>query len=237
VPGRASATARVSPQIDGSDVTLPVPGAQTLQLVDGRPRRYTEAEVQAAELEHAQRAGAQVERVRANVGKAFEAVRADLNAAAGGVASARVMVMAHHAQLAHQALVLQSLAAEKAFGGDKDRQDNSLRNAAGLAVVATDALNKAYEAAREEGKRANPVADLRRTIGLGRDDLGADDPGESVRVTRDLVDAGGGVPGGSGVTHAAALSPSIPPGEGVSGPPSPELPLSPTILTICPESE
>lgn len=168
MPGQASACALESRS--AGLVEARVPGSVALTIVDGRPVRFSEGEVAQAEADHALRAGAQVESVRAKVAEAFQAVRADLNATAGGQASPRVMVLAHHAQLAHQALVLQSLAAEKAFGEEAKLQDNALRNTAGLSVVATDALNKAYEAAREEGKAKQPTGlpGLMASIGVGQ---------------------------------------------------------------------
>jgi hypothetical protein len=185
-----------------------VPGTSALTLVDSRPPLFTEAEVAEAAEKLAKRAGPVASQVRRKIETCWEGIRADLNAVAGGQASPRVMVLAHHAMRAHHALELQALWAEVAFGEEREGSDKHMRNQAGLAAVATDALNKAYEAAREEGKAGNAVTGPAGLLAR----LGHVAPGVDV----------GGAPTGSGQTHVplsnggvgavgAPLSPNPPP--------------------------
>lgn len=147
------ATARLDPSPpDRSVVQVRVPGHAALSVLDGRAPRFTPEQVETALLDLEQASGPIVELVRAQVESSWELIRADLNRVAGGEASPRVMVIAQHAQMAHEALILQRFASGKAFGAGDELAEKHMRNAAGLAVVATDALNKAYEAAREEAK-------------------------------------------------------------------------------------
>ena len=108
-----------------------------------------------------------VQRVRERTEASWQTVRAELNRLAGGAASGRVMILAHHALRAHQALELQTLAAGQAFGVEDLLAEKHMRNQAGLAVVASDALNKAYEAAREEGKAGQGSATDALEVRLG----------------------------------------------------------------------
>lgn len=104
--------------------------------------------------------------VRQRSEESWAKVRSELNQIAGE-ASAKTMIHAHHALLAHEALVMQRLAAGKAYGVGDDLAEKHMRNAAGLAVVASDALNKAYESAREDAKArsSGPVGQLMTRIG------------------------------------------------------------------------
>ena len=127
---------------------------KTLSLLDGRMPLFSPEQVAKAEEELTRKAGPIVARVWERTEESFAAVRAELNQRAGGQASARVMLLAHHALRAQQALELQTLAAARAFGDEQnDNTDKHTRTQAGLAVVATDSLNKAYAAADEEGER------------------------------------------------------------------------------------
>lgn len=169
-----------------------------MQLVDARPPvRWTEDEICQAVERQQKRAGALVALVKARVLADASVVRGELNQLAGGQASRRVAVLAHNAMLAQEALELQSLDAEVAAGEERKGLEASLRSMSGLSVFASQALDKAYEAAREEGKRANPVADLRRTIGLG--------------VNDDPVDAGSSMGAGSTETHGETVTGSAGP--------------------------
>jgi hypothetical protein len=190
-------------------------------LVDARPPvHWSPDEVGQAVEKQQKRAGALVALVKARLEADYAVVRAELNRLAGGQASGRVAVLARNAMLAQEAVELQTLAAEVAAGEESKNADTSLRHMSGLSVFASQALDKAYDAAREEGKRANPVADLRRTIGLSPSDPGADD--------HDTGAMGHGGPSANVVDgaedSAVALSPLRHPGEGVSGPPPPEFP-------------
>jgi hypothetical protein len=122
-----------------------------LAIADARVATFTDAEIAAAEERLTRRAGPVAARVRAELEATFQATRAELNDLAGGQASQRVMLLAHYAMTAAQALQLQTLLASAAFGEETDSAERQLRNQAGLGVVATDLLNKAYEAARAEG--------------------------------------------------------------------------------------
>lgn len=125
-------------------------------LLDARPRvRWTESEISEALEKQQRRAGPLVALVLARLESTWSEIRRELNEAAGGHASARVMVLAHHALRAQQALELTALLAEVAAGerdaGEKKGDPlNALRNQSGLSVIATQALNQAYEAARAE---------------------------------------------------------------------------------------
>jgi len=148
-----------------------------MQLVDARPPvHWSPDEVGQAIERQQKRAGALVALVKARLEADYAVVRAELNRLAGGQASGRVAVLARNAMLAQEAVELQTLAAEVAAGEESKGADTSLRHMSGLSVFASQALDKAYDAAREEGKCANPVADLRKTIGLSPSDPGADDP-------------------------------------------------------------
>lgn len=162
------AAARTDPSPpDGAVVQVRVPGHAALSVLDGRAPRFSAEQVEKAHAELEQASGPVVEHVRARAEASWELVRADLNRVAGGEASPRVMVIAQHALMAHEALVLQRLAAGRAYGTGDDLAEKHMRNSAGLAVVATDALNKAYEAAREEGKanKGGAVGGLLTRIG------------------------------------------------------------------------
>jgi hypothetical protein len=125
-------------------------------LLDARPRvRWTESEISEALEKQQRRAGPLVALVLTRLESTWSEIRRELNEAAGGHASARVMVLAHHALRAQQALELTALLAEVAAGerdaGEKKGDPlNALRNQSGLSVIATQALNQAYEAARAE---------------------------------------------------------------------------------------
>lgn len=154
MPGHASA---IAPIVEGASVRVPATvSSKALQLLDGRPKmHWTEAEVEEAAKEQQQKAGPLVALVRDRIEATWSEIRRELNETAGGQASARVMVLAHHAMRAHQALELQSLLAEVDAGGNgraKADPNNGLRNQSGLSVIASQALNQAYEAARAEGK-------------------------------------------------------------------------------------
>lgn len=155
--GQATARADVSAMGAGAAVVL-VPGHTSLSIVDGRVPRFTPEQTEAELKKFETRSGPIVALVRTRSEQSWERIRGELNAMAGGQASARVMVMAHHALRAHQALELQSLAAGLAFGTGDELQEKHMRNQAGLAVVATDVLNKAYEAAREEARASQGSA-------------------------------------------------------------------------------
>lgn len=157
---------------DGASIHIPVAGqGKALHLIDARPKlRWSEAEVQQAVETQQKKAGALVALVRSEIEATWAEIRRELNQLAGGQASTRVMVLAHHAMRAHQALELQTLLAEVAAGehGEGKRADpnNGLRNQSGLSVIATQALNQAYEAARAEqgSNAASPVDGLRARL-------------------------------------------------------------------------
>lgn len=164
------ATARVdSSPPDASVVQVRVPQQPALAIVDARAAQFTPEQVEQAEKRLAERAGPLVARVWERTEATWVEVRAELNQVAGGQASARVMAIAHNALRAAQALELQTLAAARAFGEETEQNEKHMRNQAGLAIVATDALNKAYEIAREEGKAAQgqgPVGQLMGKLGI-----------------------------------------------------------------------
>lgn len=167
------AAARTDPSPpDRSVVQVTVRGGAALSVLDGRVPRFSAAEVEEAALKLEERSGAVVQQVRARTEASWQEVRGELNRLAGGQASARVMVLAHHALRAHQALELQALAVGKAFGAEDDLAEKHMRNQAGLAVVASDALNKAYEVAREEAKAnaGSPTEQLLTRLGVASSD-------------------------------------------------------------------
>jgi hypothetical protein len=171
-------------------------------VLDVRPKQYSDEQVATAVEALAKRAGPVASLVRRRTEETWQTVRADLNAVAGGQASARAMVLAHHAMRAHQALELQSLFAEVAFGEEQELADKHMRNQAGLAIVATDALNKAYEAAREDAKASsNPVTGLMSRLGQTAP-MGQGIPGAGVGVSAEAPEVspfsmGGGIDSGS----------------------------------------
>ena len=131
---------------------------------------FTEAEVAEAEANMVKRAGPVVAKLRERTSAIWELILAELNGRSGGQSSARTTVLAHHALRAHTALELQTMLAEVSAGQDRDGSDRAFRSLAGLAVVASDLLNKAYAAATEEGKakaaKLGPVDQLMTTLGV-----------------------------------------------------------------------
>lgn len=174
-------------------------GAKAIAVVDARVVTFTDAEVAAAEERLNRRAGPVAARVRSELETTFQSIRAELNELAGGQASQRVMLLAHYAMTAAQALQLQTLLASAAFGEETDSAERQLRNQAGLGVVATDLLNKAYEAARAEAtKRTSPTEQLMAKLGHG--------VARREVESRSPVQPPGGVAIGS--PHAAVPAPS-----------------------------
>jgi hypothetical protein len=137
MPGRASART-VSSIGTGGLVLVLKPGETAITVLDGRTPGFTPEQVEEAERVLAERSGPVVARVRGRTGESWERVRRELNEAAGGQASARVAILAHHALRAHQALELQALSAGLAFGTGDELAEKHMRNQAGLAVVASD---------------------------------------------------------------------------------------------------
>lgn len=147
-----------------------------LSVMDGRPGQFTQAECETALLELGRKAGAATEAISSRVDESFCAIRSELNALAGGQASARVMLLAHHAQRTELALELATSTTSVAHGAfvlgqDKLGQtDKALRNVVGIAAFATDLLNKAYEAAQAEGKalkaKVGPAEELMSRLGV-----------------------------------------------------------------------
>lgn len=171
MPGHASA---IEPIVESASVRVPATvSSPALQLIDGRPKmHWTEAEVEEAAKEQQRKAGPLVALVRDRIEATWSEIRRELNETAGGQASARVHVLAHHAMRAHQALELQTLLAEVDAGGNgraKSDPNNGLRNQSGLSVIATQALNQAYEAARAEAKQnqGSPTQQLMTRLGVG----------------------------------------------------------------------
>jgi hypothetical protein len=182
-----------------------MPG-RPLVLVDARPPvTWTAEEVELAVERQQKRAGALVALARERIEASWGEIRAELNQMAGGQASARVMVLAHHAMRAHSALELQVLLAEVGVGEEAKGADAGLRNQSGLSVIASQALNAAYDAAREEGKASRGSATDQL---FGRLGVGQGRPG---------VDVGGSQP----------QSPFSPPGGVGLGPPSSSTPIPP----------
>lgn len=171
MPGHAHTSTVV---LDDAHVHVAVPGRENrpIQIVAANPpRNWTPEEVQQAVESQQQKAGPLVALVRDRIEATWSEIRRELNEAAGGQASARVMVLAHHAMRAHQALELQSLLAEVDAGGNgraKADPNNGLRNQSGLSVIATQALNQAYEAARAEAKQnqGSPTQQLMSRLGV-----------------------------------------------------------------------
>lgn len=172
MPGHAT---EVAPIVDdGASIRVPVLGQGSPVLVlDARPKvEWTELEIAEAVKAQQRKAGALVALVRSETEAMWAEIRRELNEVAGGQASARVMVMAHHALRAHQALEVQTMLAEVAAGKSLDdlRADaHGQRNQSGLSVIATQALNQAYEAARGEAntKAATPAQQLMARLGHG----------------------------------------------------------------------
>jgi hypothetical protein len=167
MPGHAAVIAPIV--AEGAAIRVPVLGqGHPVSICDVRPKtQWTEAEVVQAIETQQKRAGALVALVRERTDATWAEVRRELNEVAGGQASARVMVLAHHAMRAHQALELQALMAEVASGEETKDAVPGLRNTSGLSVIATQALNQAYEAARAERKTATPTQQLMTRLGHG----------------------------------------------------------------------
>lgn len=145
-------------------------GDEPVLMVNVQVPHFTEAEIEAAELEQVKRAGPLVTRMKARIDESWSVVRADLAERAGGKASIRAQLLGHYALKANMALELQALMAESLAGRDKEGSDKAFRSLAGLSVVAADLLNKAYAAATEEGKakaaKLEPVDALMATLGV-----------------------------------------------------------------------
>src|SRR5688572_14095679 len=136
MPGRASA--RTDSKVgSGGLVLVLTPGHTAISVLDGRTPGFSSEQVEEAERKLAESSGPVVARVRGRTEESWARIRSELNTVAGGEASARVMVLAHHALRAHQALELQTLAAGKAFGMGDELAEKHMRNQAGLAVVAS----------------------------------------------------------------------------------------------------
>ena len=130
--------------------------------LDARPSaQYSIEEHDKALAELSRKAGPATEGVVERVNASFASFRTELNEAAGGQASSRVMLLSHNAQRAQLAVELQtSLSAvghgQFAAGADKDQKQEQvskgLRNLVGLCAFAADLVNKAFTAACEEGK-------------------------------------------------------------------------------------
>lgn len=143
---------------------------ETEQVLSVQVRGFTPEEIDAAEAKMVKQSGPVIARLRQRTEAIWELILAELNGKAGGQSSARTTVLAHHALRAHTALELQTMLAEVSAGQDRDGSDRAFRSLAGLAVVATDLLNKAYAAATEEGRakaaQRGPVDELMTTLGV-----------------------------------------------------------------------
>ncbi len=203
-------------------VTVGAPGMETEQVLSVQVRGFTPEEIDAAEAKMVKQAGPVIARLRQRTEAIWELILAELNGKAGGQSSARTTVLAHHALRAHTALELQTMLAEVSAGQDRDGSDRAFRSLAGLAVVATDLLNKAYAAATEEGaakakaQSGGPVGELMGRLGvtasgheppLGGTATGGETPGVGAEVPTD--------------------SPFVPPGPSHLGPPAPKPATSP----------
>ncbi len=159
-----------------------VQGDESVLLVNVQVPSFTPEEVAAAEAEQVKRAGPLVIRIRERAEEVWQLVRAELNARAGGEASARTSVLAHYALMSNRALELQALLAEATAGSNGKDPDKAFRSLAGLSVVAADLLNKAYAAATEEGaakakaQSGGPVGELMGRLGV-TPGVGAEVPG------------------------------------------------------------
>jgi hypothetical protein len=151
--------------------------AGKLVLLDVRPpaRPFGAEEQQAALDKLARAAGPATAAIESAVADGFAAYRAELNALAGGQASARVMILARNAELAQLATELQASISRGRHGAyveahDEGQTEKGLRNLVGLCAVATDLLNKATEAAKEEGKAVaqSPTDQLMTRLGVGQ---------------------------------------------------------------------
>ncbi len=180
--GQATAHA-LEPELDSGSVTVRTASGRLLQVMDARPKRFTPAEVEEALERQEKKAGAVVAHVFDRTEQSWAEVRRELNAIVAGGASARVMILAHHSLRAHQALELTTLAAARAFGEEQELADKHMRNQAGLAVVATELLNKAYEAAREEAKATQGSAtdQLMQRLGVTAQASAEATPAEGIR--------------------------------------------------------
>lgn len=216
----------VAPIIEnGSAIRVPVLGqGSPVLVIDARPKvQWTEQELAEAVEAQQRKAGALVALVRSETEATWAEIRRELNEAAGGQASTRVMVMAHHALRAHQALEVQTLLADVAAGKSLDdlRADaHGQRNQSGLSVIATQALNQAYEAARAEAKQnqGSPTQQLMSRIGVGAARPNVTDVQGGSQVTHGSTETHpGSVPPG---LEIASLSPLTPPGGDQFGSPA-----------------
>lgn len=230
MPGHAT---EVAPIVDnGAAIRVPVLGQGAPVLVlDARPKvQWTEQELADAVEAQQRKAGALVALVRSETEAMWAEIRRELNNAAGGQASARVMVMAHHALRAHQALEVQTLLAEVAAGKSLDElkaDAHGQRNQSGLSVIATQALNQAYEAARAEAKQnqGSPTQQLMTRLGVGSAAPKVTPVQDGSVVTHGSGETqGGSVPPG---LELGTLSPLATPGGDQLGSPPVSIPPSP----------
>lgn len=175
-----SAYAEPVTELDGG--TLRVSGQLApLQLLSVAPKaHFSLAEHDAALEQLSKKAGPATEAIVSRVNASFESYRRELNEAAGGQASDRVMLLAHNAQRAQLAVELQTSVSTVGYGQlaegvdhDKKQEQVSkgLRNLVGLCAFASDLLNKAHEAALQEGRdkakaAGSPTQQLFATIGV-----------------------------------------------------------------------
>ncbi len=194
-------------------------------ILDTTGPSFSPEQIQAAQAAMVKRAGPLVQWVEESVEQSWAPVRGELNQVAGGRASARVMILAHHARRAHEALELTSLLAKAAAGEDKEGAAKALRNTAGLSVVATDLLNKAYAAAREDAAAAQaaqggPVNSLMGRLGItatGHQPPGGHGLGAAPPTPTPVA----------GDERSEVRSPLPAPGTPFQGTPGPKIPQSP----------
>ncbi len=183
-------------------------------------------------------AGPATEAITVKVNQSFEPIRGQLNELAGGQASPRVMMLAHHAQRVEVALELQTAISMHSVGryiregGESDKKagktEVGLRNLAGIGAFASDLLTKAYQAAEAEGKakaaKLGPVDELMTTLGVTVPD------GGQVSKSASGPDFDPPTPSSSG---PSALKSSAPPKQKASHEPATRLsndPFSPNIF-------
>lgn len=197
-PKRANArTVAAAEVVEGASVRVLTAG-RPISLLDVRmPEQWGAEEVAAALQQHRDRSGPLVAYVRARHDEQWAELRRDLNRAAGGQASARVMALAHFAQRCSLLSEIQQARAEQFAGEEGKGADGAIRDAAGLASVAAARLNDAYTQAEREAAnrpdRPQGRAGLLEMLGHA-EPAGSDDPGQSGPTERRVA-------GGSSVTH------------------------------------
>jgi hypothetical protein len=211
MPGQASASV-LTVEVADARAQAVAPG-RAITVLDARPPAlFSLAEEDDALEQLARKAGPATAGIVRRVATAFESYRCELNQTAGGQASDHVMLLAHNAQRAQVAVELQTSISAMAHGsyvandGDKGQAEKGLHRLVGICAFATDLLNKARDAAREEGKAATGSATDQLMSRLG----------VTATASAQAVPDDGSGGGSLGAPGPTEFAPPIPPNPGGS---------------------